>query len=437
MRLTLAEIVGWSQATLVGGDQETLVQGATVDSRAVPEGALFVGLEGENADGGLYAPAALESGAAAALIGRSAWRQIEDDVDGRWPIIVADDPLHSIQQVGRRALARSGARVAAITGSTGKTTTKDVLVSMLRAAGARAEGTPGNMNTEIGVPIAILGLDDDVEVAVVEMGMRGVGQIAELAALAPPDVACITGVGPAHLELLGTVENVAAAKSELIGALRAGGTAVIPEDEPLLEPHVARLAPGVSVRRFGDEPAIDVDLRLEKAWQRRNAAAAVEVCLALGLSPDPAIPVAPELSAMRGQEYPLDGGGILIEDCYNANPVSMRAALEDLARRPGRRVAILGDMMELGPEEARYHREIGEAVDGMGIEVLITVGERARSYGQVASRAAAASYENAEAAAADVPDALRPGDVVLLKASRAVALEQVAAAIRGARCPES
>lgn len=434
MKLTVGDILAWGQATLMSGPEDVAIEGAGVDSRSVPAGGLFVGLEGENVDGGIYALAALEAGAAAALVSPAAWSRIEREMDGRAPVLVADDPLAAIQRVGQLALARSGARVAAITGSTGKTTTKDILVAMLRAAGARAEGTPGNMNTEIGVPIAILGLRDDIEVAVVEMGMRGVGQIAELAALAPPDVACITGVGPAHLELLGTVENVAAAKAELIAALRSGGVAVVPGDEDLLAPHVARLAPGVSVRRFWDEPAVELDLRTDKAWQRRNAAAAAEVCLALGFIPDPTTPIAPELSAMRGQEHHLEGGGVLIEDCYNANPVSMRAALEDLARRPGRRVAVLGDMMELGTDEAQYHRQIGEIVDGMGIEVLITVGDRARFYGEVASGALVASYANAEDAAAGVPGALEPGDSVLIKASRALALERIGAAIRGDEC---
>ena len=437
MRLSLAELLEWGPATLVGGPQTGDVSGATVDSRAVPVGALFVGVRGETVDGGDFAPAALAAGAGAALIGPAAWDRVQAEIEGHGPVLVAEDPLAALQRIGRRALARSGARVAAITGSTGKTTTKDILVPMLGAAGARAEGTPGNMNTEIGVPLATLGLSDDVEVAVVEMGMRGPGQIAQLAELAPPDVACITGIGPAHLELLGTIENNAAAKSELIAALTAGGVAVVPANESLLAPHIDRLRDGVLVRTFVDEPSIELDLHLDKAWQLRNAAAAAEVCLALGLVPDPRTPITPALSAMRGQEHDLPGGGILIEDCYNANPVSMRAALEDLARRPGRRVAILGDMMELGPTEASYHREIGELVDAMGIELLITVGERARAYAEPVGDAVGGMFEDAESAAAGAPGLLEPGDVVLVKASRAVALERVGAAIRGSECPES
>ena len=169
-------------------------------------------------------------------------------------MIVSSDPLAVLQTAGRLALERSGARVVAVTGATGKTTTKDILVAMLRAAGVAAEGTPGNRNTEVGVPMSLLGLAEGCEVAVVEMGMRGPGQIAALAELAPPEVACVTSIGPVHLELLGTVEAVAAAKAELLQALRPGGTAVVPDDEPLLEPHIAALDPGVRVVRAGPCP---------------------------------------------------------------------------------------------------------------------------------------------------------------------------------------
>ena len=225
--------------------------------------------------------------------------------------------------MGRGALQRLGARVVGVTGSYGKTSTKDSIVAVLRAAGVRAEGTPGNRNTEVGVPLSILGLPEDAEVAVVEMGMRGTGQIAELAALAPPDVAVITSVGPVHLELLGTVEAIAAAKAEILGGLPEDGVAVVPVDQPLLDPHVARLPASVDVRRFGDEPAIALDLGDLKAWERRNMAAAVQAAEALGTPPAPGTAVRLQRSAMRGIEHPLPGGGTLVEDCYNANPPAM------------------------------------------------------------------------------------------------------------------
>ncbi|HJZ60717.1 MAG TPA: UDP-N-acetylmuramoyl-tripeptide--D-alanyl-D-alanine ligase, partial [Miltoncostaeaceae bacterium] len=342
------------------GSPSVEFEGAFVDSREPVDDGLFVGVRGEAADGGTYAPEALRRGAAAAVVGESAWRWIEGEVVGLGkPIVVAPDPLEVLQAAGRLALERSGAQVVGITGATGKTTTKDILVAMLGAAAVSSQGTPGNRNTEVGVPLSLLELAEGTEVAVVEMGMRGLGQIAELTRLAPPDVGCITAIGPVHLELLGTVENVAAAKAELLQGLRPGGAAVVPAGEPLLAPYVQTLDSEVRVFQFGDRPDIDLDLNLTLPWQLRNAAAAFACCRALGVEIEPGTRVEVELSPMRGAERLLAGGGTLIEDCYNANPIAMEAALADLGAREGRKVAILADMMELGPEEAAYHREVG------------------------------------------------------------------------------
>ena len=431
MRLTVNEILNAGpDARLPIGAPDTEVDGASVDSRAIEPGSLFVGIRGESADGGRHAPDALRDGAAAAVVGESAWRWIEGDVQAlRRPVIVAADPLAVLQAAGRLALERSGARVVGITGVTGKTTTKDILVAMLRAAGVAAQGTVGNRNTEVGVPMSLMGLPQPCEVAVVEMGMRGAGQIAELAALSPPDVACVTAIGPVHLELLGTVEAVAAAKAEILLALRPGGTAVVPADEPLLKPYLAGLDPGVNVIRFGEAPSLTLDLNLSKAWELRNAAAAEACCRALGTLPAPGARVDVAVSAMRGQERPLDRGGVLIEDCYNANPLAMRAALADLGSRPGRRVAVLADMMELGPEEARHHREVGEAARDAGIDLLVAVGERAAVYADGADGVASVRLATVEEAIEAVPDLLEEGDIVLLKGSRSMRLERIGAVI--------
>jgi UDP-N-acetylmuramoyl-tripeptide--D-alanyl-D-alanine ligase len=415
------------------GSPSAEIDGAFVDSREVVEGALFVGLKGETHDGGLYAADALRDGAAAVVVSESAWRWLEGDLRTiRKPVIVAKSPLEVLQSGGRLALERLGARVVGITGATGKTTTKDILVAMLRAAGARVEGTPGNRNTEIGVPMALMALGEDTEIAVVEMGMRGVGQISELARLAPPDVGCITSIGPVHLELLGTVENVAAAKFELLAALNPGSTAVVPAGERLLQEHLQTLDREVRIVEFGDEPDLDLDMNLETTWQRRCAAAALACCRALDRVPSPGAHVDVALSAMRGSIRPLAVGGTLIEDCYNANPIAMRAALDDLAGRDGRRVAVLADMMELGPDEAAYHREIGAAAGAAGVDLLIAIGQRAGGYIDGASGVEAVHYPTVEEAVAAVPAKLRAGDVVLLKGSRSMALERVAAAIAGA-----
>lgn len=431
MRLSVNDILRVCGARLPVGTPDTVVEGAFTDSRSPVEGALFVGVRGKSADGGQHAPDALWDGAAAAVVGESAWRWIEGDaLSIRKPVIVAADPLEVLGAAGRLALRRCGARVVGITGATGKTTTKDILVAMLTAAGVRAHGNPGNLNTEVGVPLGLLALPEDTQVAVVEMGMRGAGQIAELARLAPPDVACVTAIGPVHLELLGTVEAVAAAKAEILAALEPGGVAVVPEDEPTLVPHLTGLSADVRVVTFGDRPTVSLDLSLSKPWEWRNAAAAAACCAGLGVELPEGLRVEVTLSGLRGQETALPGGGVLIEDCYNANPIAVREALADLARREGRRVAVLGDMMELGPEELRYHREAGRVAAELGIDRLIGVGERARAYLEGADGVASTHYPTVEEAVAGVPGELRDGDVVLVKGSRSLRLERVAAALR-------
>jgi len=432
MRVTVTDMIAWSGAAQVAGPDGGTCDGATADSREVSAGQLFVGVPGENVDGGLHAAPAIAAGAGAVLISDDAWASIGGDLgDADAAVLVHADPVKALGLIGRGALARLGAKVVGVTGSYGKTSTKDSIVAVLRAAGVRAEGTPGNRNTEVGVPLSILGLPEDTAVAVIEMGMRGTGQIAELAALAPPDVAVITAIGPVHLELLGTVEAIAAAKAEILGGLPADGVAVVPADEPLLEGHLAALPAGVAVRTFGDEPAIAVSAGDLKAWEQRNVAAAVEAAIALGMAPQPGAQVVLERSAMRGIEHPLPGGGTLIEDCYNANPPAMAAALADLCRRPGRHVAVLADMLELGPDEAAFHRGVGERARDLGVDLLVAVGPRAASYPEGAEGVEAVTFADTDAAVQGVPALIAPGDVVLVKGSRGMAMERVARAITG------
>lgn len=432
MRVSVTDMILWSSASQMAGPDHVACEGATADSRDARAGQLFVGVPGENVDGGMHAAEAIASGAAAVLVSEDAWAHGEDDLrDSGAVVLVHHDPVQALGLIGRGALQRLGAKVVGVTGSYGKTSTKDSIVAVLRAAGVRAEGTPGNRNTDVGVPLSILGLPEDTQVAVIEMGMRGTGQIAELAALAPPDVAVITAIGPVHLELLGTVEAIAAAKAEILDGLPDDGTAVVPDDEPLLAEHIARLPAGVEVRRFGDVPSIAVSAGDLKAWEQRNVAAAVEAAVALGMAPEPGAEVVLERSAMRGIEHPLPGGGTLIEDCYNANPPAMAAALADLCRRPGRHVAVLADMLELGPDEADFHRGVGERARELGVDLLVAVGARAASYPEGAEGVQAVTFPDTDAAVEGVPALIEPGDVVLVKGSRGMAMERVARAIAG------
>ncbi len=307
-----------------------------------------------------------------------------------------------------------------------------------------------NFNTEIGLPLEILSAPAGTEVLVLEMAMRGPGQIAELAAIADPDVGVIVNVGPVHLQLLGSVEAVAAAKAELIAALAPDGTAVVPANEPLLHPHLPdglrtlTFGEGGDVRLVGEGPGgqLEIDLagepiRLEVSFEqahlRTNLLASVAAAWAVGVSPGGRLELS--LSPGRGQRIGLRGEVTLIDDCYNANPMSMRAALKDLAataerENAVRRVAVLGDMLELGPDEQAFHAELGDHAGAAGVDLLVTVGPLAAAMTARFS-GEAHSLPDATEAAELVPALVRRGDVVLVKGSRGVGLELVCGALRG------
>jgi UDP-N-acetylmuramoyl-tripeptide--D-alanyl-D-alanine ligase len=412
----------WSPERVAQAAGGRLVQGGegspqrvVIDSRAVGPGDLFVGLPGEHVDGGRFAEQALQAGAWGVLVAPE-----HAPLQGQSPewraVIAVDDPLAALGALAREWRRELGAKVVGITGSTGKTSTKDLLAAML-AQQLRVVATHANLNTEIGLPLTILAAPEGTEALVLEMAMRGAGQIAE------PDVGVITNVGPVHLEMLGSMEAIAAAKAELVRDLRPGATAVLPVDEPLLDEH---LRPDITIVRFGDEPLPDgLELPFTSAHMLRNARAAAAAALAVGVEPRGRLEV--ELSAMRGQRVELPGHIVVVNDCYNANPMSMRAALDDLAvSADGRRVAVLGDMLELGPDERRFHTEIGDYARAAGVDLLVTVGPLSRDmHGDRA-------VDTAAEAATLVRELVRPGDTVLVKASRGVGLEVVAEALQEA-----
>jgi UDP-N-acetylmuramoyl-tripeptide--D-alanyl-D-alanine ligase len=401
----------------------------TIDSRDVRPGDLFVGLTGANVDGGSYAAAALEAGAWGVLVAPEHVLATRGAPPG--VLLAADDPLAGLQALARSWRRALGAQVIAITGSTGKTSTKDVLAAML-AQQRRVHASPQNFNTEIGLPLAILAAPAGTEVLVLEMAMRGTGQIAELAAIAEPDVGVIVNVGPVHLELLGSLEAIAAAKAELLVDLRPGAIAVLPVGEPLLEAHLRddlhtlTFGPGGDVAALGD----DLELPFDSRHMRLNALAALAAARAVGVHPRGRLEV--ELSALRGQRIALPGPLLIIDDCYNANPMSMRAALDDLATfASGRRVAVLGDMLELGSQAARFHAEIGRYAGECGVDVLVTVGPLAALMGADFGGEQHAA-DDAAAATTLVRALVAPGDTVLVKGSRGVGLEVVAQGLRAA-----
>jgi UDP-N-acetylmuramoyl-tripeptide--D-alanyl-D-alanine ligase len=473
---------------------------AVIDSRTAGPGDLFVGLRGEHADGGEYAAHALRTGAWGVLVTPEHADAAAEATTGG-VVLAHPDPLEGLQALARawrQELRRAGAKVVAITGSTGKTSTKDILAAMLssrsqaspaqpdreslheRAEGLRTVASPENFNTEIGLPLAVLAAPGDTEVLVLEMAMRGAGQIAELTRLAEPDVGVILNVGPVHLQLLGSLEAIAAAKAELIAGLAPGATLVIPTNEPLLAPHLRadlatvtfgeggdvelvqwradgeavlldrtpaggpQASAGPRARRWSQsrEPThagrkealvssapVSICLRpsFTQVYNLGNLVAAVAVARALGVTPEGTVQV--RFSALRGERLALPEGVVLIDDCYNANPMSMRAAIDDLAETaPARRVAVLGDMLELGPDAARLHREVGQYAAARGIELLVTVGPLAVEM-RNAFAGEAHSVGDAAAAAELLGTLLREGDTVLVKGSRRVGLERVAEAL--------
>jgi UDP-N-acetylmuramoyl-tripeptide--D-alanyl-D-alanine ligase len=407
---------------------------AVIDSRHAGPGDLFVGLPGERVDGGRFAADVLGAGAWGALVGeRWARPPHRPGVDaGSGAVLVAPDPLVALQRLATAWRRELEAQVIGVTGSTGKTSTKDLLAAMVDQQ-RRVVATPANLNTEIGLPLTILGAPAGTEVLVLEMAMRGSGQIAELATIAEPDVGVIVNVGPVHLELLGSVEAIAAAKAELIAGLPPGGTAVIPAGEPLLDPH---LRDDVTIVTFG--PGGDVDrlpdgltLPFDSVHMRTNACAALAAARAVGV--EPAGPLDVALSELRGQRLEVPGGIVVINDCYNANPMSMRAALDDLAASAsstGRRVAVLGDMLELGADQQRFHEEVGGHARATGVDLVVTVGPLAAAMGAGFGGRTHAVASAAEAAEL-LPGLLHDGDTVLVKGSRGVGLEVVAQRLAG------
>jgi UDP-N-acetylmuramoyl-tripeptide--D-alanyl-D-alanine ligase len=416
--LAWGEIEALGLGELRGAPAAGLVRRIHDDSRDARPGDLFVALN----TGARFVDDALARGAAT---------------------LVPDDQESALARLARLVRDRSDAEVVAIVGSVGKTTTKDVLAALCGAS-TPTVAAHASRNNELGLPLTVLRLEPDTRVLVTEMGMRGPGQIADLCRVASPTVALVTSIGPEHLELVGTVADVARANAEAIDALPPGGVAVVPAGEPLLEPYLARNDIRVrrfdvsSVRRDGDAWRFEIDgdtVLLQLPFVQRHLAGNVLAALtaydALGLPLERAVEGARAISVSRwrGEARDLPGGGLVVNDAYNANPISMRASLLDLAERAGgrRRVAILGEMAELGRESERYHAEIAALLGELGIELVIAVGEPARAYladvrdGRFVPTAA--SFDETAL------ELLRPGDAIVVKASRAVGLEGIPALI--------
>ena len=449
--MTLSEV-----AAVVGGHLADAGDGlaevtapAFVDTRRPERGGLFLAVRGEHVDGHDYAASAVAGGAVAVLGQRPTGE----------PTVVVDDPVVAIGRLARHVVDSLGTTVLALTGSQGKTGTKDFLAQVLAPGGATI-ATEGNRNNEIGVPLTVLRATPETRFLAVEMGARGIGHIAELCSVAPPRVAAVLNVGTAHVGEFGSREAIAQAKGEIVEALPADGTAVLNADDPL----VAAMSTRTSARivTFGSTGdvrwrGLDLDdlgrpsfeLGYDGTWsavrlleagahQVPNAAAAAAMAQAAGVGwPEvvEALASARSLSPWRMALHERADGLVVVNDAYNANPASMAAALDALAaigeRGARRTVAVLGEMLELGASSGADHVAVGEHAAALGVDVLVTVGAAADAIADGARRTPGWSGEAVPTAGRDqAADWLRHNavarDVILVKASRGAALEHVA-----------
>ncbi|MDN5344232.1 MAG: UDP-N-acetylmuramoyl-tripeptide--D-alanyl-D-alanine ligase [Clostridia bacterium] len=453
---TAGEICAAVHGRLVGGAAATPVKGVSTDSRVLEPGMAFIALRGERFDGHDFLGAALAAGAAVAMGERfspavTAARRPEQ------ALIQVDNTLQALQQLAAYHRRRHfHGPLVAVTGSSGKTTTKNLVAAVL---GSRMEvvKTPGNFNNEIGLPLTLLSLAPVHQAAVVEMAMRGPGEIAALCALARPTAGVITNIGTAHLERLGSVAAIAAAKGELLAALPPDGVAILNGDDAWCR-KLAATSPCRGVF-YGLEGQVEVAareitslgaqgtaftavfpgarVRLQVPVPGRHnvydALAALATGYALGLDPEAMAAGLARWPAenLRQELRPGPGGCLVFNDAYNANPESMQAALQALATLPGRRVAVLGEMRELGPAGPALHREVGRVAAGVGLGRLITVGELAREIAAGAIEAGMPTDQvfccaGHQEAAQHLGD-LGAGDVVLFKGSRLTGMEKVLA----------
>ncbi len=438
-------------------------EGVFTDTRKPLSKGLFVALRGENFDGSDFVAQAAQGGAAGILVSAEALEKVRPRAKGVAILTALDSgrALGALASGWRHRLA--SLQVVCITGSTGKTSTKELIAEVLALAGPTLK-TEGNLNNEVGVPLTLLRLTDEHRYAAIECGMNHLGEIARLAQWADPDVAVVTNVGPVHLEGCGSLAGVAHAKAELFHALRDRGVAVANADDALLMTQ-ARLSlrklvtfgatlgsdvrlvsahhggPGLRVELELAGAIRMVELKLIGTHNGHNAAAAAAVGIALGFDPERILRGLANATTPGRRMRPvwLPNGALLIDDCYNANPSSTKAALltlTHLVRGKGKAIAVLGDMLELGPTELDLHRDVGRFAAGAGLSLLVCFGKRAHALGEGAEEAGLPAkcieYTEDPAEAVRLVQArLRAEDVVLVKGSRGMKMERISDALAG------
>ena len=437
------------QGEVISGQADRNWQGASLDSRTICDGELFFAIEGEKTDGHRFVEAAFDRGASAVVVKQGV------DLATSGTVIVVDDTFEALHRLTRAVRDQVPRHLVAITGSVGKTTTKEILAEMLGGEFQVARN-PGNFNNLLGFPIALLGIPDDTEWMVAEMGMSTPGELSQISQLGRPDVALFTNVRPVHLEFFGSLRAIADAKAELLDGLVEGGVVVANRDDAEVVRIVSDYAGSVvwyAVEVDAEYQARDIEplagdrigsrftlaiandehpieLALHGRYNVENFLAAAACAHKLGVSVDRIIEVAKvvEGQPMRGVVRSLEGGISVVDDCYNSNPQALKAALESARELDGTRfLAVLGDMLELGEAAEQFHRQAGREAAELGFSPVVGVGELSKEIVQAATEngADAVWFEDSEAAASGLQDELVAGDVVLVKGSRGIGLEKV------------
>jgi len=454
--LSLAQLVEATGGSLLRGDPEARVVGYEIDTRRLQQGGAFFALKGSRSDGHDYLDRAAACGATVAVIER----EPDPEIEAPPALLRVDDALAALQRSGEWVRARlKSTRWIAVTGSNGKTTTKELIAEGL-AASHRVFRTPGNFNNQLGLPLSLLRCPDDTEYAAIELGMSAAGEIAWLAGVTDPDIGLLTNVRAAHLEFFGSLDDIAAAKGELFAVMRDDATAVVNLDDAHVRVQAARHAgkritfgqhpgadlrmedlqncflPGVSMSFRHEGHTRQLQMKMGGAHSAFNALAALAAIAAAGGDLDEAAQRMEQVEAGpgRGKVHRLRREIVLIDDSYNCSPAALASILETLrlSDATGRKVLVMGDMLELGRVEGALHREAGKRAATAGVEMLVAVGTLTRSAAETARRAGVPEvhhHASSDKAAESVEEFLKDGDLIVVKGSRGMRMERVVEAL--------
>lgn len=449
INVTLEQIKHWIPCEI---DEQYLshsINGVTIDSRNIEKDMLFIPFKGENVDGHRFVAQALKDGSGASFSEKGT--ELSEDIEG--PIIWVEDTLKALQDLAKAYLKYVNPKVIAVTGSNGKTTTKDMIESVLTTE-FKVKKTQGNYNNEIGMPLTILDLDEDTEISILEMGMSGFHEIELLSSIAEPDIAVITNIGESHMQDLGSREGIAKAKSEITIGLKENGTFIYDGDEPLLKPHLEQLnkAKLISVGLGNSNTLVchvdDIEtegiaftindkesftLPILGTHNMKNATIAIAIGHELGLSyetiKDNINHV--KLTGMRMERHQTTNNVTVINDAYNASPTSMKAAIDTLSSMEGRKILILADVLELGENSQSMHEEVGAYLNNKAIDVLYTYGDEARFIFNTGQNEVPTvqHFDDKSELIKELKTIVKENDKILVKGSRGMKLEEVVEAL--------